>query len=68
MRVVLLDGKDGSEIAHSRGSTGDSRSEASHLDGATLAISDSDLEATKASIFSLANTELRRQLTEMGLH
>lgn len=67
MRVALLDGKDGKEVARARGFLSSPRGQPDWMDSENLSLSVSNATGTKSSIESLIDSVLRKGLLDLKL-
>lgn len=67
IRVALIDGKSGEEVASTLGYLGTSRSGADWMDSKNLALTDSNATSTKSGIEHLIEELLRKSLADMKL-
>jgi hypothetical protein len=67
MRVVLLDGKSGAEVARTQGYLSAPRPASDWMESKDLALTSSNATATKASVQELIEAVLRKNLSELKL-
>ncbi|MDD1622546.1 MAG: hypothetical protein LUQ11_13805 [Methylococcaceae bacterium] len=67
MRVILLDGKTGKEIAHSVASLNAPRANNNWMESGNLMLSADDTKQTKASLQALTSTLLQKALVDLKL-
>jgi hypothetical protein len=67
MRVVLLDGKSGTEVARTHGFLSAPRTEASWMDSENLNLSMDNTQETKSGIQTLVQTVLRKAMADLKL-